>query len=293
MKKKQTLQQIKEPFGAKVIFVFLTVYAIMLLFPYTIAINGAFREWGAFTDNIFALGDYTLDNFLRVFTEFNYPVTMPDGMPGAYYFGGLLSNSFAFAIGCSLAATICPLIVGYCTARFPNRFSKFIIDLVYVLMALPIVGTIASEIQMTQKLGIYNTIPGMWLLKFNFLGMYTLIYHANFKTMAKEYFEAAYMDGAGQFTIFIKIMLPMVTQTWLISFLLSFISYWSDYSTPLYFMPGKPTLSLALLNFSKLPGTIETMQLAAAFLLCIPSLVLFACFKNKFVGNVQIGGIKG
>ena len=186
--KKKTLRSIKEPVGAKVIFVFLVIYAAMLLFPYTIALNGAFRSWGSFTDNIFALKDFTLDNFRRIFTEFTYPVVMPDGMPGMYYFGGLLYNSVLYAVGCAVASATCPLIVGYCTARFPNKFSKFLISLVYVLIALPIVGKVGSEIEMTQKLGIYNSLPGMWFLKFHFLGMYTLIYHATFKTMAKEYF---------------------------------------------------------------------------------------------------------
>ncbi len=290
---KNTLRGIKEPVGAKIIFVFLVIYAVMLLFPYTVALNGAFRSWGSFTDNIFALKDFTLDNFKRIFTEFTYPVTMPDGTPGLYYFGGLLLNSVLYAVGCALASSTCPLIVGYCCARYPNKFSKFIISLVYVLIALPIVGKVGSEIEMTQKLGIYNSIPGMWFLKFHFLGMYTLIYHANFKTMAKEYFEAAYMDGAGNFTIFLKIMLPLVSKTWTICFLLNFISYWSSYSDALYFLPDSPTLALALLNFNKLPGTSETMQLAAAFMIAVPSLTLFAMFKDKFVTNLQTGGIKG
>lgn len=292
-KNKETLRGIREPKGAKVIFVFLVIYAVMLLFPYTVALNGAFREWGSFTDNIFALKDFTLDNFKRIFTEFTYPVTMPDGTPGLYYFGGLLLNSVLYAVGCAAASATCPLIVGYCTARFPNKFSKFLINLVYVLIALPIVGKIGSEIEMTQKLGIYNSVPGMWFLKFHFLGMYTLIYHANFKTMAKEYFEAAYIDGAGNFTIFFKIMLPLVSKTWTICFLLNFISFWSNYSDALYFLPDTPTLALALLNFNKLPGTSETMQLAAAFMIAVPSLTLFALFKDKFVTNIQTGGIKG
>ena len=290
---KRVKQGIKEPATAKVLFVFLVIYAVMLLYPYTVALNGAFRTWGSFTDNIFALKDFTFDNFKRVLTEFSYPVTLPDGTPAAYYFGGMLLNSILYAGGCALAGCTCPMIVGYCTARFPNRFSKFLIDMVYVLMALPIVGKIGSEIEITQKLGLYNSIPGIWFLKFHFLGMYTLIYHANFKTMAKEYFEAAYMDGASHFTIFFKIMLPLVTKTWTICFLLQFISYWSSYSDALYFLPDKPTLALALLNFNKLPASTETMQLAAAFLIAIPSLTLFALFKDKFVTNIQTGGIKG
>ncbi len=283
----------KTPFAAKVIFVFLIIYAALLLYPYLLAVNSSFRDWGAFTDNIFGFSKWTLDNFKKVFKEFNYPITMSDGTPGAFFFDGLLTNSFLYALGCAAAATLCPCIVGYCTAKFPYKFSKFIISMIYVLIGLPIVGTTVSEIQMTQKIGVYNTIPGMWFLKFGFAGLYTLIFHAMYKSIPNEYVEAAYMDGAGNMQIFTRVMLPLSKSTMSLVFILSFVGFWSDYTTPMYFLPSHPTLSLALLNFSELSGTTETMQMAACVLLCIPSLILFACFTEKFTENLQVGGIKG
>lgn len=281
------------PIGAKIMLVFLVIYAAMILYPYLLALNSAFREWGEFTDNIFGFSKWTLENFKKVFVEFNYPVTMEDGTPGAYYFDGLLMNSVLYAVGCAAAATLCPCIVGYCTAKFPYKFSKFIVSMIYVLMGMPIVGTTVSEIQMAQNVGIYNSIPGMWFLKFGFVGMYTLLFHAMYKSIPQEYVEAAYMDGAGNFQIFTRVMLPLSTSLMSVVFILSFVGFWSDYTTPLYFLPSHPTLSLTLLNFSELSGTTETMQMAACVLLCIPSLVLFASFTEKFTENLQVGGIKG
>lgn len=293
MMKKQKTKKIKTPFGAKVICVFLVIYAAAILYPYLLAFNSAFREWGSFTDNIFGFSKWTLENFKQVFVQFNYPVTMPDGTPGAFYFDGLLLNSVLYAIGCAAAATLCPCIVGYCTARFPYKFSEFIITLIYVLMALPIVGTTVSEIQMAQNVGIYNSIPGMWFLKFGFCGIYTLLFNALFKSLPGEYAEAAYMDGAGNMQLFTKVMLPLSMSTMAVVFILSFVGFWSDYTTPMYFLPSYPTLALSLLNFSELSGTTETMQMAACVLLCIPSLILFASCTEKFTENLQVGGIKG
>ena len=285
--------KIKTPFGAKIICVFLVIYASAILYPYLLALNSAFRDWGSFTDNIFGFSKWTLDNFKQVFVQFNYPVTMPDGTPGAFYFDGLLLNSALYSLGCAAAATICPCIVGYCTAKFPYKFSRFIISMIYVLMGLPIVGTTVSEIQMSQTIGIYNAIPGMWFLKFGFVGLYTLLFHSMYKSLPNEYVEAAYMDGAGNMQIFTRIMVPMGMPTMSVVFILSFVNFWSDYTTPMYFLPSYPTLSLSLLNFAELSSTTETMQMAACVLLCIPSLVLFACFTEKFTENLQVGGIKG
>lgn len=285
--------KIKTPFGAKIICVFLVIYASAILYPYLLALNSAFRDWGSFTDNIFGISKWTLDNFKQVFVQFNYPVTMPDGTPGAFYFDGLLFNSALYSLGCAAAASICPCIVGYCTAKFPYKFSRFIISMIYVLMGLPIVGTTVSEIQMSQTIGVYNTIPGMWFLKFGFVGLYTLLFHSMYKSLPNEYVEAAYMDGAGNMQIFTRIMLPMGMPTMSVVFILSFVNFWSDYTTPMYFLPSYPTLSLSLLNFAELSSTTETMQMAACVLLCIPSLVLFASFTEKFTENLQVGGIKG
>lgn len=285
--------KIKTPFGAKIICVFLVIYASAILYPYLLALNSAFRDWGSFTDNIFGVSKWTLDNFKQVFVQFNYPVTMPDGTPGAFYFDGLLFNSALYSLGCAAAATICPCIVGYCTAKFPYKFSGFIISMIYILMGLPIVGTTVSEIQMSQTIGIYNTIPGMWFLKFGFVGLYTLLFHSMYKSLPNEYVEAAYMDGAGNMQIFTRIMVPMGMPTMSVVFILSFVNFWSDYTTPMYFLPSYPTLSLSLLNFAELSSTTETMQMAACVLLCIPSLVLFASFTEKFTENLQVGGIKG
>ena len=95
---------------------FLIIYAALLLYPYLLALNSSLRDWGEFTDNVFGISRWTLDNFIKVFKEFNYPVTMPDGTPGAFFFDGLLLNSVLYALGCATAATLCPCIVGYCTA---------------------------------------------------------------------------------------------------------------------------------------------------------------------------------
>ena len=101
------------------------------------------------------------------------------------------------------------------------------------------------------------------------------------------------MDGAGKMQIFTRIMVPMGMPTMSVVFILSFVNFWSDYTTPMYFLPSYPTLSLSLLNFAELSSTTETMQMAACVLLCIPSLVLFASFTEKFTENLQVGGIKG
>ena len=278
---------------AWIMFVFLCIYAVLLMFPYVLALVSSFKTLSDFTDRMFSLTTPTLENYKRVFTEFIYPVTLSDGSSGYYDFLGLTWNSFLYAFGGAVCLAVVPCFTAYCVAKFPYFFSKVIMTIVYVCLAIPIVGSTASEIQMTRMLGIYDTIPGMWFMKCSFLGMYFLIYHAAFQSIPQDYAEAAYMDGAGNFAIFFKIMFPMVTNIVTLAMILQFVGLWSDYSGALYFMPSHPTLSLALLNFSSLSKTSATMQMAACVLLCIPTMLLYAKFSDKFTNNLQMGGIKG
>lgn len=293
MKKEQGLKRYRMNKTAWIMCVCLLIYAAALLYPYFFALLTSFKTMGDFTDKMFSVTALTFDNYKRVFTEFIYPVTLSDGSAGYYNFFGLAWNSLLYALGGAFCLAVVPCITAYCSAKFDFLIGRILTVIVYFCMAVPIVGRTASEIQMTHFLGIYDSIPGMWFMKCSFLGMYYLIFHAAFRSIPRDYTEAAYMDGAGNFRIFFKIMLPLVSNNIFLVLILQFVALWSDYTGPLYFLPSKPTLSLALLNFSSLSSTSATMQMAACVLLCIPSLLLFAKFSDKFTNNLNVGGIKG
>ena len=136
----------------------------------------------------------------------------------------------------------------------------------------------------------------LWIMKANFLGIYFLVFHAEFKGIPKEYAEAAKIDGAGNFTILFRIMLPLVRNTIFVIMLIKFIEFWNDYQTPLVFLPSYPTLAygvftLATTSINKM-STVP-MRMASAVMMLIPILVVFLIFQKKIMSNVSVGGIKG
>lgn len=275
------------------LLVFMAIYAVLLLAPYVFALLSSFKSVGDFTDHMFGLTKLTLENYKKVMTGFVYPVVMENGASGYYDFWGMCTNSFLYAIGCAFCGTMTPCIVGYCSAKFDFKIGKFLTSLVYVLMTLPLVGSTGASIQMTKVIGAYDTILGAYFLKCSFLGMNYLLYYGNFKGIPSDYMDAAYMDGAGNFRVFFSIMFPMVKGLFNLQMILGFVTHWSDYTTPMFYLPSKPVLALAMLNFSELSSTSVTMQMAGCILLSIPGFLLFTLFKDKFMGNVQLGGIKG
>ncbi len=291
--KKLELKSHKMNSFSRILGFFMMTYAILLMVPVTFSLISSFKSLADFNDNMFGITSFTLENYKKVMQEFVYNVIMKDGSSGYYDFWGLTWNSFWFAIGRAFCSTMVPCIVAYCSAKFDFAIGKILTSVVFITMAIPIIGTTGASIEITRALGLYDSIPGTWFLSANFLGATYLLYYGNFKSIPSDYTEAALVDGANNFTIFFRIMLPMVKSLFTYHLITGFMGEWSNYGIVLYYLPSKPTLSLAMMNFTSLSFTSVTMQMAGCILLALPCLVLFVVFKDKFMENMQVGGIKG
>lgn len=197
--------------------------------------------------------------------------------------------------------TLCTAIVAYLTAKYDNTCSKIVHYTVIVTLTLPIVGNLASMLQVTKSLKLFDSIVGSWIMKFGFNNIYYLIFYAFFKKISWEYAESAFLDGGSHYTVFFRIMLPLAMPLMATVFLLNFIQYWNDFETPYMFLPNH-TMAGIMLYMSIIGGggswagegvIALTSQLAAAFLVFLPIFVLFLVFRNKIMGNLSEGGIKG
>ena len=226
----------------------------------------------------------------------NFYVDVPKGAQTVRVeFLQLSLNSILNALGGSFVNVFVCCIVAYVTARFHYKFSTILYTIVLVVMIVPVVGNLPSEIQMLRNLHLYDTIIGAWVLKANFLGMYFMVFHATFKRVPNDFTEAAQIDGAGNLRVFFSIMLPMVKTTFTTIMLIRFIEYWNDYQMPLMYIPSYPTLSYGLYDYTQglRPATAGTpMQLAGCMILFVPIFLIFILFQKRLMGNISMGGIK-
>ena len=185
------------------------------------------------------------------------------------------------------------IMVAYATAKYDFKLKPVLYGVAVIVMLLPIIGSLASEVQMANTFNFTNNLLGICLMKCKYAGLYFLVFYATFKGVSWTYAEAAQIDGAGHFKIFIQIMLPLIKSTAFAVFILLFIEFWNDYYTPMIFLPLAPTMSYGLFVFQTNNGASVPIQLAACLLTCLPILVLFVAFKDKIMGNVTMGGIKG
>lgn len=239
---------------------------------------------------------WAFDNYVKVFGNFVIDDDLLyDGTIGYANFMSMTLNSIAVAGGGALVSTISFFLVAYVTAKFPYFFSKVIHTFVIVTMVIPIVGATPSYIVILQSMGLYQTLLGEYVMKFNFLGMYFLVFYAIFQGISKDYAEAAQLDGASEFTIMVRIMLPLVMPTFSTIFLIRFIESWNDYNYIILYLKSYPTLSYGVYRMvNENVGGMDhpTLKIASSLLVALPILTLFIIFRNKIMGNVTMGGVK-
>ncbi len=219
-----------------------------------------------------------------------------DGYDVKYNIFQQFTNSLLYSIGCATAVALVSMVMGYATARFKYKFSEWIYAFALITMALPIVGSMPSEIAVARGLGIFDTFPGIWIMRASFLNTYFLIFHAQFKMIPRDYTEAAKIDGANPFTIMFQIIIPLAMGTISTVFVLTFISFWNDFQIPMVYIPSHPVAAYGMYRFQNtaIPEIANTpTRLAGICLMALPIVVFYGVFNKKLNVNLSVGGIKG
>ena len=118
-----------------------------------------------------------------------------------------------------------------------------------------------------------------------------------FRTLARDYEEAAYVDGAGYFTTMTKIMFPMAKPSIVTIILFNFLAFWNEYMISMTLLP-KPelkTLPVGLMNLmAAQKSAVEYGQMYAGLVIVmLPTLILYICVQKKLTQGMTLGGLKG
>lgn len=275
-----------------VLFIFLAIYSLILIGLLVWAMISAFKTPRDFQTNPVGLPEKIVNNFAEAIKLYKIQVGGVKGRPLYAMFPQMLYNSVLYSVGCALFNTIVICLTAYCCARYKYRLSKIVYAVVLVTMTIPIVGSLPSQIQVSQALGVYNKIWGMWLQSASFLGLYFLVFYETFASLPNSFFEAARIDGAGDFSLIFRIALPLAKNVFFTIFLLNFITYWNDYQTPLLFLKSMPVLSYGLYLITQSNAYVP-MIMAAATVVLAPVIIIFIFANKKLMGNLTVGGVKG
>ncbi len=281
------------------VFAFLIIYLFALVIPFVWGVITSFKSALDFRDNMFGLPKkWEFSNYVTVFDSLKTEFTDPQaGIRKTFYFEQMLFNSLAYSLISAFVATLTTYIVAYAVNHYDFKFLKIIDVIVLVTMALPIVGSLPSSIQIMKTFGLYQNFFGMTVIaKASFLGTYYFVVGAAIRGIPRAYSEAAEIDGAGELSVLVRVVLPLTASIFFTVFIIKFIDFWNDYQTPYVFLRNFPTAAYGLWAFKNSGNAASarvSLKLAACFIVVTPVLLVFIIFHKRLMNGISLSeGVK-
>ena len=211
-----------------------------------------------------------------------------------FNFFGLIGNSIWYAVGTPLIQITVSMIIAYVVVKYPSKLTKIYHAYVLVMMMINLSAGSAATYRFFAKLNLVDS-PLFLVGKIGKTTFAYLIFCAAWRGVANDYMEAAKIDGANHWTILFRIMIPQVIGTWGALFIMDFITWWNDYTTPMVYFPNWPTLATGLFEYESdmIMSVNMPVYFAGLMISMVPVIVLFMIFQDTIMDRISIGGIKG
>ncbi|HBG02671.1 MAG TPA: sugar ABC transporter ATP-binding protein [Firmicutes bacterium] len=213
---------------------------------------------------------------------------------GALNFVKYYKNSLKIAVLGTVGAIVFGSMAAYGFARIQFRGRNLLFGLYIVLMMVPPQILFVPKFIMFDWAGIYNTHWALLLpTMFTIIGVFYMRQH--FLTLPKELSEAAIIDGAGHFTMFRKIFLPLAKPTIVTFAILDFTWAWNNYEDALVFLIDEDlyTVPLGLNNFILEYSIDYPGMMAAATASIIPIVIVFLFGQKYIIEGLVSSSVKG
>jgi ABC-type glycerol-3-phosphate transport system permease component len=210
-------------------------------------------------------------------------------------FGTYLLNTVIVTVATVVLVVVRCAMAGYVLGRYRFRGHKTIMVILVATLFVPTGYTIIPVVDISMKLGLLNSLTGMIIALSGGAHVASiLLYLGYFRQIPRELEEAAILDGAGFWTIFFRVMLPMAKPVTATVTLLTFLGTWNAFFLPLVFTFSRPdlrTLSVGMLAFVGENSTDWSGMAAAATISLLPVVILFVLMQRYFVEGIA-GAVK-
>jgi len=226
--------------------------------------------------------EFTLDNYKKVLDD-------PDLPLGIFY-----RNSAIIAIANVIQVLFTSSLFGYIFAKFEFKGKKVLFWFVLALMMIPHQMTMIPGYLILAKLGLINKLVGLIIpAAIDAFGIFLFRQFA--LSIPNELLDAARVDGAGEFYIYRRIVLPQLGPALATFGMLTFMFNWNAYLWPLIVLTEKNvrTLPIILTWFSNQQVDKTNLTMAASVLVILPVLLVFLLVQKWIVEGITLSGLKG
>lgn len=226
--------------------------------------------------------DPTLQNFVTAWTANQF---------GRYFLNSILVTVVSVA-GILLLASM----MAYAFARYDFPGKKFLYALVIFFMTMPAMSLIVPQFILARKLALVDSLGGLILMYVAQNTPFAVMLLRGFlEEIPKEIEEAARIDGASPWAIYIKIALPLCKPALATAAIFAFLGSWDEYvwASTIINTPALRTLPVGIATFQGVHTTNWGLIFAASLIAIVPVLIMFISLQKYFVKGMVAGAIKG
>jgi glucose/mannose transport system permease protein len=210
---------------------------------------------------------------------------------------GNFVNSVSFVVPAVVISTVIGAFNGYVLTMWRFRGSDAIFTLLLVGCFIPFQVVLLPMAQTLGWLGIANTTAGLILVHVVYGLAFTTLFFRNFYvTIPAELSHAARIDGAGFFTIFWRIVLPLSPPIIVVCVIWQFTQIWNDFLFGVVFSSGeRQPITVALNNLVNTSTGVKeyNVDMAAAIIAALPTLFVYVVAGRYFIRGLTAGAVKG
>jgi multiple sugar transport system permease protein len=271
------------PLTSLVYYLLLAAGAVVMLAPFVYMFSTSL-EPHAFVLQLpprFIPAQPTLDNYVQAVTT--------------NQFGRYFLNSMFVAVSSTIITVILSALLAYGFARwdFPGR--QFMFFSMLGTMMIPSLVLIIPQFVLAKNLHLLNSLWGLVVVYSAGTALNMFLLRGAFEDLPQDLFDSALIDGAGPFTVFLRIALPLVRPSLAAVTIFSFLGAWDEFTWALTSINDSElrTLPIAIRLFQQQHGTEWGLVFAASIIAILPVVIIFIIFQRQFIKGVMSGALKG
>lgn len=259
------------------------LYAFLVLIPILAIFMTTFKTPAEMYENILALpNSFGINNYVDIFREQNM---------GMYFKNSIIVT--AVSVSCTIFFAS---LVAYAVTRLGGWRSNLIFGFFVIGMMVPAQVNMIPLYQLVFDLGLTNSLLGLMIVNIAVtMPVATFILTGFMKSLPRSLFEASAIDGATNWQIYSKVVLPLSLPSLSATSIFLFVMHWNDLLYPLLFITKDDykTLPLALLEFQGEYITNYPMLFSGVIVASAPMIIAYVFLQRYFIAGMTAGAVKG
>ena len=268
-------------FNVAITYLIILAVCFVFLFPILWLVLASFSKTGSiYSFEGFFPAELSLDSFKRLFTDtalYNYP--------------RWFLNTLFIALMSSLIGTSLTILTAYVMSRFRFKTRKAMMKMTLILGMFPSFMTMTAVYLMMTQFNLINQQWGLILIYSAGAPMGYLTQKGFFDTIPSSIDEAARIDGASNFKIFVRITLPLAAPMIVYTLLSSFVWPWSDFILPQLLLKNKDLYTVAV-GLMSLDDSEFSRFAAGSVFIAVPIVVFYFALSKFLISGLSAGAVK-